>query len=132
MRFAAGYTKRSNSINPIFMGESKKVVDKIRYCESIYTGMNLDTIFKITPFVTAKKIDKILEGMQYEIVEPSSVKILNLSRIEEPEHNHVTISPEFTDEWAHILSDFNNLSATIEITKQLLYWYRYKKLSSEG
>jgi GNAT superfamily N-acetyltransferase len=121
LRFAAGYTKRSNSINPIYAGESKKVLDKIEYCESIYSSMNLDTIFKITPFVTAKKIDKILEDMQYVMVEPSSVKILNLSRIEEPEHNHVTISPEFTDEWGHILAGFNNLSATtIEITKQIL------------
>lgn len=121
LRFAAGYTKRSNSISPIYVGESKKVLDKIKYCESIYSGLNMDTIFKISPFVTAKKIDRILEDMQYVMVEPSSVKLLNLSKIEEPQHNHVTISTEFTDEWAQILSSFNNLSATtIEITKQLL------------
>lgn len=39
LRFAAGYTKRSNSINPIYKGESKKVLDKIKYCESIYSSM---------------------------------------------------------------------------------------------
>lgn len=128
LRFAAGYTKRSNSINPIYKGESKKVLDKIKYCESIYSSMNLDTIFKISPFVTAKKIDKILDDMQYVMVEPSSVKVLNLSRIEEPHHNNVMISTEITDEWAHILSSFNNLSATtIEITKQLLSTSYLKK-----
>lgn len=122
LRFAAGYTKRSNSINPIYWGESRKVEAKIKHCESIYSGMNLDTIFKITPFVTARKLDRILDTMQYIVVEPSSVKILNLSSIEQPQPgNHVTISAEFTDEWARVLSSFNSLSMrTIEITKQLL------------
>jgi len=128
LRFAQGFTKRSNSVNPIYRGESKKFKDKIMYCESIYSSMNLDTIFKISPFVTPRKIDKILEDLDYSLVEPSSVMILNLSKVEEPLNQHVDISTEISSEWTSILADFNNLSeATTKITQQLLYKSFLKK-----
>lgn len=121
LRFADGFTKRSNSISPIYVGESKKIRDKIKYCESIYTSMNLDTIFKISPFVTSRKIDRILAELHYDLVEPSSVKILNLSRIEVPHNENVKLYTEITDEWSHNLAEFNNLSeTTIHIAKQIL------------
>ncbi len=121
LKFADGFTKRANSISPMYKGESKRIKDKILYCESIYSSMNLDTIFKLSPFVTPRKLDRLLSDLHYEIVEPSRVMTLNLSRVEAPHNVNVRFYSEITDEWSDILANFNNLSEpTIHIAKQIL------------
>ncbi|WP_438349995.1 GNAT family N-acetyltransferase [Paenibacillus sp. FA6] len=121
LRFANGYTKRSNSISPIYNENEQNTLDKIQYCEDVYSSVGLDTIFKITPFVTPGNIDNILNGLSYDVVDLSSVQILDLSELEEPRTNHVHVSYEMTNEWLHTLADMNELSkSNAGITQKLL------------
>lgn len=49
LRFASGYTRRSNSVTPL--GPSRlDLDDKIAACERIYAERGLPTIFRLTPF----------------------------------------------------------------------------------
>jgi GNAT superfamily N-acetyltransferase len=121
LRFADGYTKRSNSVSPIYNTYEQSIHEKIKYCETTYTSVGLDVIFKVTPFVSPANIDSVLEGLNYDVVEPSSVQILELSDIEEPLLNDVMVSAQITNEWIEILTDFGNLSeSNVKVTKDLL------------
>lgn len=59
LRFANGYTKRANSVNPIYFS-NEDVSIKIKHCESMYAAHQLKTTFKITPFVQPTNIDGLL------------------------------------------------------------------------
>ncbi|MGF7050647.1 GNAT superfamily N-acetyltransferase [Paenibacillus sp. DS2015] len=128
LRFANGFTKRSNSINPIYDASEQNIQEKILNCESIYTSVGLDTIFKVTPFVIPSNIDSILDELGYDVVDPTSVQLVDLSEIEEPVTNSVNMKTEINNEWIDILSDFNNLSdSNAEITKELFSGSYLKK-----
>jgi N-acetylglutamate synthase len=47
LRFSNGYTKRSNSINPIYHS-SLPLQEKIAKCEYEYQKQNLSVVFKLT------------------------------------------------------------------------------------
>ncbi|MBI3461131.1 GNAT family N-acetyltransferase [Candidatus Acetothermia bacterium] len=77
LRFAKGYTKRANSVNPLY--ESRMDVNKkIDTCEKFYRDRGLSTIFRLTPFSSPTSLDQILEKRGYKKVDPSFVLYLNL------------------------------------------------------
>jgi GNAT superfamily N-acetyltransferase len=47
LRFADGYTRRSNSVNPLYPGDLD-VKSKIRFCEAFYRDVGLPVVFKMT------------------------------------------------------------------------------------
>ncbi|MEA3309760.1 MAG: hypothetical protein U9Q70_09655 [Chloroflexota bacterium] len=49
LRFSEGYTKRANSVNPLF-ASSLDVEVKIDTCERLYAERGLPTVFRLTPF----------------------------------------------------------------------------------
>ncbi|MBH5318172.1 GNAT family N-acetyltransferase [Paenibacillus sp. GSMTC-2017] len=77
LRFANGYTKRSNSISAIY-GHTLPLTDKIKRCEEIYSKRNLPTIFKITPFSEPSDLDDRLDALGYEMIDHTSVKTASL------------------------------------------------------
>lgn len=65
LRFANGYTKRANSINPLYTG-TKNVYEKIARCEQIYIDKKLKPIFRITPLAYPDNLDAILAEAGFE------------------------------------------------------------------
>jgi ribosomal protein S18 acetylase RimI-like enzyme len=98
IRFANGYTKRSNSVNPLYYS-SKDVNGKIELCEHIFKKKKLNPIFKITLEVFPIDLDNILENKGYKAIDYTSVQILDLLDIDEPKINNINIYTEINEEW---------------------------------
>ncbi|NMO97694.1 GNAT family N-acetyltransferase [Paenibacillus lemnae] len=108
LRFANGYTKRANSIQPIYTG-TENFNRKIDLCEEMYAEKGLRTIFKITPYTFPISLDEQLEKRNYEVIEPSSVLVKKLTNLEKPAIHSISISEEVTSEWLDTYCKFSNL-----------------------
>ncbi|SFE99178.1 Ribosomal protein S18 acetylase RimI [Paenibacillus catalpae] len=99
LRFAEGYTKRSNCVMPLY--ESHGVVsEKIRYCEELYAKRGLDSIFKITPFASPAHLDSALDELGYRIVDPVYVKTAALADLPEPSaHIAYQLDEQLNERW---------------------------------
>jgi GNAT superfamily N-acetyltransferase len=84
LRFADGYTKRANSVNPHF-GSSFPVSEKIARCETLYRQRGLPTIFRLTPFSEPDGLDRALERAGYALLDPSLVMTADLGRLPGPD-----------------------------------------------
>lgn len=110
LRFAEGYTKRSNSIQAIYAQANENMEQQIAFCEDIYAAAGLKTIFKITPFVP-EALDQRLEQRGYTLVEPSSVKILdNIRSVKEPHMQEILIEHEPSERWLRTMASMNQLT----------------------
>jgi GNAT superfamily N-acetyltransferase len=98
LRFANGYTRRANSINPLF-SSSLNLDDKIRYCEGLFEARGMKPVFKMTPQVQPENLDNVLAKKWYREEAPTSVQILDLEGLEQPNIKTVTISETLTDSW---------------------------------
>ena len=76
LRFANGYTRRSNSVTPL--GPSRlDLDDKIAACERIYGERGLPAIFRLTPFAPGE-LDRRLESRGYVLTERVEVRARRL------------------------------------------------------
>ena len=98
LRMANGYTKRSNSINPIYTFDND-IHRKIKYCEKIYQENNLPTIFKILECNEHKEIDQILEKLNYEKIDIVSLQICTDIRQKDYIQNKAIVNNKFSADW---------------------------------
>jgi hypothetical protein len=85
VRLAQGYTKRANSVNPLFESQLD-VVDKIVACEHIFTAKGLPTVFRLTPFASPAQLDQVLAQRGYHVIDPTLVMHLELPAHTCPKH----------------------------------------------
>lgn len=121
LRFADGYTKRANSINPIHPS-TQDLSSKIKECESLYFSNRLPAIYKITPFVHPANLDHILADQGYSLVDHTSVRTLDLDQIREPDGNaSVQIDERPTAEWLEAFCRINEIpDKYINVMKRML------------
>jgi ribosomal protein S18 acetylase RimI-like enzyme len=115
LRFADGYTKRANSIQPLYNGGEAgetQMNSKIEKCESIYFGKNQPAIYKISPFIEPTELEPILAQRGYEKTGQTSVQLLELSSVPEPLHSNVQWDQALNDRWMH------NCSRMLQLTDQ--------------
>ena len=72
LRFAKGYTKRANSINPLYRS-SLDVIEKVNICEELYATRGLPSVFRLTPFSSPADLDQVLESQGYRKADSTSV-----------------------------------------------------------
>jgi ribosomal protein S18 acetylase RimI-like enzyme len=77
LRFADGYSRRSNSVYPLYPSETDSR-EKIRDCERIYRENGLRTVFKMTVDCEPRGLDEILAGEGYRREATTSVQSLDL------------------------------------------------------
>ncbi|WP_410511852.1 GNAT family N-acetyltransferase [Paenibacillus sp. BR2-3] len=114
LRSASGYTKRANSVNPLYgtEGSGLQVTDQIRLAEQYYEDAGLKPVFKITPFIQPADLDDILAERGYSVVEPSSVRVLDLERLPAPKIEYsVHVQEELNEEWLEVFAELTALTA---------------------
>ena len=93
LRFADGYTKRANSVNPIY--PSKLDLEaKVSACERIYCDRGLRPIFRLTSFAAPQGLDAALDARGYQVIDPTRVLCLALR----DRHWAVAACPDLVDE----------------------------------
>jgi GNAT superfamily N-acetyltransferase len=116
IRFANGYTKRANSVNPLYPS-SINVADKLQFCENIYRERNLPVVFKITPSVYPSNLDRVLDERKYQKDSLTSVQTIDLETINFQLSSDIDIQVNLQNEW---LESFCNMSSITETQKDVL------------
>ncbi|GHO79147.1 N-acetyltransferase [Ktedonobacter sp. SOSP1-85] len=79
IRFAQGYTKRANSVTPLYPS-LLTAQEKIAYCERLYTEQQLPTIFRLPSFSTeSQQLDQMLAERGYQYLDRTFVWSTQLS-----------------------------------------------------
>ncbi len=105
LRFANGYTKRANSVMPVY--ESVLEVDeKIACCEDIYRQMGLPPVFRLTPLAQGN-LDSALEGRGYRKIDPTRVLTLSLDHWDAPVPQETALRELPLEQWMGVFSEIS-------------------------
>jgi ribosomal protein S18 acetylase RimI-like enzyme len=77
LRFANGYTRRANSVIPLYPGRIH-LAEKVEQCESIYRDQGMPVIFKLTTAPEHERLEAYLAGRGYSCEAATGVHTLNL------------------------------------------------------
>lgn len=116
LRFANGYTRRANSVNPLYP-VSGDVPANVHACERTYARFGLRTLFKLTPAAQPGDLDDVLAQRGYSRDTPISMQTLNLSGLRETAPP-VELSGELTRAWLTAYCTFNQAAAHHQATLQ--------------
>ncbi len=98
LRFADGYTRRSNSVYPVY--ESSIPLDeKIGFCYKTYSSLNLPALFRISSLGSDQELDRRLEEKGYERSGDAALRILDMDGYGCMEAQNVTVESRFSDKW---------------------------------
>ena len=81
LRFTRGFTKRANSVTPLYP-PAQPPTEKIRYCEDLYARERLRTVFRMTTVSEENALDDLLAGRGYETIDPTRVLHRSLAATE--------------------------------------------------
>lgn len=93
-----GYTRRANSVNPIYDG-IRSVEDRIPLCEETYRSHGLPTIFKVTPMAVEIGLDAALEVRSYEKEATTRVQVLTLGAASDDDRDDVEVLDAIDEFW---------------------------------
>lgn len=99
LRFAERYTRRANSIQPLY--DTSSMVDhNIDLCESLYTNRNMNVYFKMTEAACPEHLDARLDERGYIRQAPTSVQTLPLASITPQMSSRAQIQEKLSHQWA--------------------------------
>jgi GNAT superfamily N-acetyltransferase len=113
LRFSNGFTKRANSIVPLYP-VLEAMEDKVRHCENLYARERLKTIFRLTSLNDCTALDRFLADRGYELMDPTEVLTASLTELELEEPTHIRLLPR--EQWLEI---YATLTAMPETASQL-------------
>jgi len=106
LRFSKGYTKRANSVTPLWDSQLA-AANKVNYCEKLFEKKNLRKVFRLTPFAIPSDLDKRLADRSYTKIDPTAVLTYDLQDFGLTPPNPALLRDRDLDTW---LADFCLLS----------------------
>jgi ribosomal protein S18 acetylase RimI-like enzyme len=106
IRFADGFSRRSNSIVPLYPS-SLDVLEKIRLCEAMCRERGQKTIFKLTAASEPKELDLILSDEGYRPEAETGVRTMPVRNAAATPAPDVQLQDELTEEWISALCAYN-------------------------
>jgi len=116
IRFAEGYTRRSNSVSALYTS-TLDLDEKIRFCENMYQDKKINPVFKITSKVFPTNLDEKLLANGYRKDALTSVQVMGLKSMNEQVSREANLQENLSEEW---LDDFCRMSATTEAHRKTL------------
>ena len=109
LRYANGYTRRANSVNPVYEAIDDTEL-KIHMCETFYARKNRPTIFKMTDAVYPPDLDIILAENEYEKEAETYVYTLSLEG-QGKLNDQVRIDTDLSEAWVNHFAELNQIPA---------------------
>jgi GNAT superfamily N-acetyltransferase len=138
IRMANGYTKRANSINPLYKFH-ENFHEKLIYCEAFFEKYSLPTIFKITNLKEHEEIDYELEKKNYEKIDITSVQTIESIVPQKLNFTDFIIESNFSEDWIKNFIRLSRISDNYyETISQMLNLMRFevivvsKKINDES
>lgn len=120
LRWAQGYTGRSNAVYPIY-GSSLNLTEKVAYCEDAYQKRGIAPRFKMTDVAQPDYLDTYLEGQGYQRTTPTLVQTCSLAHAPARPPLPLTIQTAPTATWVDHYARYENLTAEhVPVLQQLL------------
>lgn len=108
IRLADGYTRRANSVNPIYPS-TISIEEKIEKCEKLFSEKGLSTTYKITEASFPENLDGILASKGYQLNALTILKVLNLEGIPEPADMNIEVFTDYSEYWTENYCRLNNV-----------------------
>jgi hypothetical protein len=123
LRFADGYTKRANSVNPIYQS-MMNLDEKIYSCERIYGQKGLPPVFRLTPLAQAN-LDQALAARGYQKFHPTRVLTAPLEALDPPAVPRTLLRELPLEQWMGVFSEISGSlvekqPAHIEILRNII------------
>ena len=115
LRFANGYTKRSNSVNPLYPS-TQEPIGKIEESEGLYRKQGLKSVFKITPASQPADLDAILATRGYQVDSCTSAQLLDLDQWYGTVDPEVVLSEKMTAEWLDAYCTMGRIESRYQAT----------------
>lgn len=136
IRFANGYTKRANSVNPLY-SSNIDIDEKIGFCENLYREKNLPVVFKLTPFVYPYDLDEKLGERGYQKDSLTSVQTVDLGVSDLQVPSTAELQESLSDDWLGNFCAMSSISESHretlrEILNNIIPRHRFVSLNSNG
>jgi ribosomal protein S18 acetylase RimI-like enzyme len=109
LRFADGFTRRANSVNPIHPG-AMDVARKIALCEQTYRERGLRCVFKLTPLAHPPGLDAVLERLGFAREAETSVQVLERLPQAVPGEGELVVESSEAGDWLEAFSRMNEIA----------------------
>lgn len=122
LRLSNGYTKRANSISPLY-GSNLDYKSKIRHCMKLYGTQGLPTIFKLTTLQDTKELESILSDEGFSKLDDTSVYTVDLEEsYGDTQNPRIDIKHGYSNSWANEYIMIRNITdgQTIRTLKTML------------
>lgn len=114
LRFAEGYTRRANSVQPLYSTiEEGNLIKRIEHCESLYaSARRQNVVFKMTGAAMPNRLDAVLAQRGYSHEAETSVQTLDLHTFSPARlgQGQVTIQSQVSEEWLAAYMETGNVA----------------------
>jgi ribosomal protein S18 acetylase RimI-like enzyme len=135
VRFADGYTRRANSVNPLYRS-TLPLAEKVARCEELYGSRGLSTVYKLTAASEPAELDGLLNARGYAREAETIVQLADLSGLPASSDPDVSVVDELPAGWLESLcgfgSSFRHLSTMAAMVRAMAPTAGFAALPVDG